>query len=442
MTLLARSLKITNFRCFRDAAITLHPRLTVVVADNGMGKTALLDALATCLAEYTDSLLGIQSSPGLLPSDVRAAAEGDGSTHLSMTADLSGAPVEWALSRKSATSPMRRGPKQLKAMRDAAVIAKQRVADADAALPIFAYYQSTRFAHSTYFGQKYIGTGKPLEGRLVGYTDYLTPLLDAARFNDWYAARWRAVAKRASPGIGVGQDPLAQLSSVRSAVSTVLEPTGWSVIDWDDARGCVVVEHAVRGRLPLSWLSSGIRSMVALTADLAHRCASLNPQLREDAAAKTPGVVLIDEVDLHLHPSWQQRVVELLQSAFGAMQIVVTTHSPQVLSTVYADSVRIVRHHGGDSTVEPVTFQTRGVESADVLAQIMGVDSTPRVKEAQDLQRFRNLIESGEAESAEGVALRQSLLQHFGEHHPLMLDCARLERFVAFKRKQKPGGAN
>jgi predicted ATP-binding protein involved in virulence len=182
--------------------------------------------------------------------------------------------------------------------------------------------------------------------------------------------------------------------------------------------------------------------MVALTADLAHRCASLNPDLREDAAAKTPGIVLIDEVDLHLHPSWQQRVVELLQSAFGAMQIVVTTHSPQVLSTVYSESVRIVRHHDADSSVEPVTFQTRGVESADVLAQIMGVDATPHVKEARDLQRLRGLIESGEAETAEGLALRQSLLKHFGESHPLMLDCARLERFVAFKRKQKTGGVN
>ena len=63
-----------------------------------------------------------------------------------------------------------------------------------------------------------------------------------------------------------------------------------------------MVKHPKYGRLPLSALSDGVRNMIGLIADIAHRCARLNPHLSEDVARQTPGVLLIDEVDMHLHP--------------------------------------------------------------------------------------------------------------------------------------------
>ena len=440
MTLRAVRLHLKNFRCFQDTTVDFDPRLTVIVADNGMGKTALLDAIAIGMAEYVDELIDVRTSRGLLASDVRIANDRSGPAQLRMTVESDGRSVEWSLTRKPVKSRMGRGAKQLAAVRDLGAQCRDDAKKPDAILPIFVFYQSSRFAHSSYFEQKFRGTKPSPTGRLAGFADYLTPLSDAARFNEWYAIRWNAVAKRTAVGIGSGQDPLSQLSALRSAVATVLLPTGWSVIDWDDQRACVVVEHAQRGRLPLSWLSSGIRSMIALVADLAFRCASLNSDLGQDAAARTPGLVLIDEIDLHLHPSWQQRVVELLQAAFGSMQFVLTTHSPQVLSTVHSASVRIVKHLDDQSFLICPTFQTRGVVSADVLATIMGVDPIPHVKEAEDLHRFRGLIEDGHTERPEVAALRRRLLDHFGEQHPVMLDCARFERFVAFKHRRKSEG--
>lgn len=442
MTLRAKKLYLRNFRCFRDTTMELHERLTVIVADNGMGKTALLDAIAIGMAECVDALLGVRTSRGLLRSDVRTAIDGKQRTTVALTAAFDGQMAEWTLTRKSSQSPMRRGAKQLAGANAVAARLNELAKNVEATLPLFVYYQSSRFAHTSYFEEKFVRVKKSPSGRFVGFAEYLTPLSDASRFNRWYEAQWRGVHGRTADGRGTGTDPLAapQLSAVRNAVATVLKPTGWSLIDWDETRRCVVVEHKRRGTLPLSWLSSGIRSMIALVADLAYRCACLNPGLRGDAAKKTPGIVLIDEVDLHLHPSWQQRVVALLQSAFPSMQFVLTTHSPQVLSTVHAKSVRIVHHHDIESTVEPATFQTRGVESADVLANIMRVDPLPKVKEAVDLHRYRAMIEGGTSDSSDGVSLRQALVKHFGEQHPLMLDCARLERFVAFKRRQKSGG--
>jgi predicted ATP-binding protein involved in virulence len=78
------------------------------------------------------------------------------------------------------------------------------------------------------------------------------------------------------------------------------------------------------------------------------------------------------------------------------------------------------------------------VESADVLAAIMGVDPVPQVEEARWLSRYRALIEDGSAETQDARALRQKLMDHFGAHHPLILDCDRLIRFQAFKVHRAP----
>jgi predicted ATP-binding protein involved in virulence len=118
----------------------------------------------------------------------------------------------------------------------------------------------------------------------------------------------------------------------------------------------------------------------------------LNPRLSADAARETPGVLLNDEVDMHLHPRWQQLVIELLGNAFSALQVIVMTHSPHVLSTVDKDSIRVIRVRDGQGIVETPLLQTRGVESADVLASVMGVDPMPQIPEARDLKPSRTAL--------------------------------------------------
>jgi predicted ATP-binding protein involved in virulence len=141
---------------------------------------------------------------------------------------------------------------------------------------------------------------------------------------------------------------------------------------------------------------------------------------------------------MHLHPRWQQLVVGLLQSAFPAMQMVFTTHSPQVLSTVRNESIRVVTLLNGEGIFKTPEYQTRGVESADVLSAIMGVNPVPLVEEARWLNDYRALIEIGNQDTPEAHKFRSNLESHFGANHPLILDCDRLIRFQAFKHRQSP----
>ncbi len=116
--------------------------------------------------------------------------------------------------------------------------------------------------------------------------------------------------------------------------------------------------------LGLHQLSDGVQCMLSLSGDLAARCAVLNPQYGPDAPARTPGIVLIDEIDLHLHPAWQQRVLGDLQRAFPMVQFIVTTHSPQVLTTVRREHIRFLTTDGTVTIPEDGTY---GAKSSRVL---------------------------------------------------------------------------
>ncbi|MGH9765374.1 MAG: AAA family ATPase, partial [Blastocatellia bacterium] len=98
--------------------------------------------------------------------------------------------------------------------------------------------------------------------------------------------------------------------------------------------GAVIVEIESQGKQPFNNLSDGQRSMLALVGDIAQKAVTLNPHLGPNALEETPGAVLIDELDLHLHPKWQRRIVEDLRRTFPKIQFVATTHSPFLIQSL------------------------------------------------------------------------------------------------------------
>jgi len=164
-------------------------------------------------------------------------------------------------------------------------------------------------------------------------------------------------------------------------------------------------------------LSDGLRNVVSMIADIAFRCIKLNPSLGEQAALKTPGVVLIDEVDMFLHPSWQQRVIQALQRAFPEVQFIVTTHSPQVLTTVPSECVRIL--DGGKVFASPDGNQ--GAESSRLLKSIFSVDPRPASDPvSQLLMKYLKKIYHDKWDDADVNEIRMQLDKHFGGEEPAL----------------------
>ena len=150
---------------------------------------------------------------------------------------------------------------------------------------------------------------------------------------------------------------------------------------------------------------------------MARRLVTLNPEADEPLHGH--GIVIIDEIELHLHPKWQQDILLGLQDTFPGIQFIVTTHSPQVLSTVDNKCIRqICLDESGEPIIKVPELQTKGIRSSDILEQIMGTFSIPRIVEAQWLSDYSALILEGEWGSEAGIKLFKSVIDHFGENHP------------------------
>jgi len=205
-------------------------------------------------------------------------------------------------------------------------------------------------------------------------------------------------------------------------------------------------------------LSQGEKSLLSLIGDLTRRLVMLNPS--RDNPLDGDGIVLIDEIDLHLHPAWQQTVILNLQATFPNIQFILTTHSPQVLSTVNSNSIRVLKSQdrkiradwGGDVNnssiinddivvfepsiyVETPVFQTKGVMSADILSRIMGIDPVPLTIEAGWITKYLSFIESDMSDTVEAIELWEKIISHFGELHPVVLECNSALRLKELKKK-------
>jgi predicted ATP-binding protein involved in virulence len=445
-------IEVQNYRIFEACTLALDPHLTVLVAENGQGKTALLDAIAMSLGPVVDVLSDTRQWQGISVDDVRldpaALMAPQLPTWIKAEGALDGQRLHWEVWRASAQERTRTTTKLLQPLRDTAQALRARLDrfagnprdTAAPSLPVLAHYGTGRlWAEERLTQRRQRQAPSPL-GRLAGYEGALSPSSSFKTFAAWYGQQMEALRAPGAAAIPTHERPERLLAAVNEAVRVVLAPAGWEALDWDLGARRLMVTHPAQGRLPLSWLSDGVRSMIALVADLAHRCVRLNPQWSDKAPQMTEGVVLVDEIDMHLHPGWQQVVMGLLQAAFPRVQWVVTTQSPQVLSTVKVSSVRVLRLRDGEVSVEQPRFQTRGAASANVMGVIMGIDPIPPVPEAAQVSRYRALIEDGLGESNEALALREALLEHFGEHHPVMLDCARLLRFQQLRLRRQPAG--
>lgn len=460
-----QTLRLRDYRCFESIDIDFHPQLTVLVASNGAGKTSILDAVAVAFGPYVGAFdEGVGKH--FLPSDIRLSRvrdtassemeyapkgvrlEATGCVPGSLLAELVGddSPCMW---RRNLVGPIKakttiRDAKELiaygKRQQEAV-----RTPGANVTLPLLAYYGTGRL-----WQQKKLTDAKlPRTSRTIGYSDCLDPASSYKSLVAWFRYWSTNALKGQLDANKAGREYVSTefdhyIQSVSGAVNTCLAPAGWKDIAYSLSREELVAHHNEYGELPVELLSDGIRNMIGMVADIAFRATKLNPQFANDAAKETPGVVLVDEVDMHLHPEWQQVVLQSLATAFPHMQFIVTTHSPQVLSTVPAASIRILGQRWNSETEKYESFvavpdqQTQGAASADILATVMGTDPIPDVEPARQLSQYKALIQQHIGSGENVQDLRATLERHFGAHHPALLECDRLIRLQNFKRHLSP----
>ena len=205
------------------------------------------------------------------------------------------------------------------------------------------------------------------------------------------------------------------IKAVAAAVDGVLAHSGWKNLRFSFSHRNLVMNHADGSVLEISQLSDGIRSMIAMAADIAHRAVRLNSFLGLEAVVKTPGIVLIDEVELHLHPAWQQVALDNLLATFPGIQFIVTTHSPQVISSVPDGCIRII----DNGQVFTAPKGTQGAEASRILKRIFGTELRPPENEnTKLLNAYMDAVFADKWAEPEVLSMRQRLDEIFSDEEP------------------------
>lgn len=396
-------LTVTGFRCFERAEFAFQPQFNLIVGENGSGKTSLLEALSVAAGAW---LLGIRGydSRNIGEDDVRMVPIQSGQEVTFEEAELTavkaqeGKPDTRHLLNGKRYDPIWTRSRRGKAGRTTRVYAKYMTAHSemtaaqvrkgqDVLLPLISYYGTGRLWNFPRELRPELKSPARKNGqsRFEGYRNSVDGRCTPVEFAKWLQRQaWIEFQEKQETEVSI---------AVRKAVISCLD--GGRRIWFSAKHGQVLVDIEGHGILPFENLSDGQRNIVAMIGDIAIKMATLNPHLGGAALTETPGIVLIDELDLHLHPRWQRRVVGDLKRTFPKIQFFCTTHSPQIIGEVPRQEIMLVTPEGGGEV--PVGL---GADSNWILKHVMG--SQERNEEAQKLiDAVDDALDEGEMIEAE-----------------------------------------
>lgn len=440
-------LELSSFRGFAALDLALHEHMTVLIGLNGSGKSSVLRALSIAAGSW---FLGLRDAPavGIAPEDMRtvlrvdgglASLEPSGTARVEAEGEVQGQRGRWARTRATMRGHT--------TTRDAAFVKQLGIAAQDALsagepvdLPVVAMYGTGRL-----WLRKRRSGGAPERfaraSRTSAYRGALDVEQDPARLEAWL--RWRTMAQvqdrargfsvmrdqiqrsahlgarnaglaAAYTGLTTGHAGSAEdLDAVLQAAAAAVDGVAVLVYDLDLDR--LMVGFDDQQWIPFDLLADGMRSLLALVMDLAWRCVRLNPHLGVAAPAEARGVVLIDEIDLHLHPTWQREVLGALRRTFPNLQFVVSTHSPIVVGTAEPAWMRVLSLDAQGQAKVVVPDGSRGWDTNRVLKHLMGTAARPP-REHDLVEDVRRAVDAGDAAAArESLTTLESIV---GTHDP------------------------
>jgi predicted ATP-binding protein involved in virulence len=358
-------LNLVNFRGFKKEEIKFHPEATLFIGVNGAGKTTCLDAIVIFLSHLISA---IRQKRGTLQIKLKDISIGKKNSALHFTT----AEPEFVWTSVKHAHPSEQGTSQIVGISDYSFVdyKKSLLQNLDtngyqSNIPVFAFYSTNRAVLDIPLRIR-----KKHEFQLLeAYDGALQSAVNFRSFFEWFRNREDLeneikIAAYDSKIDLLITDP--QLEAVRKAIQIFIPGFSELKVKRNPLRMIVKKEGK---ELEIGQLSDGEKCTLALVGDLARRLSISNPSSKNPLEGE--GIVLIDEIELHLHPKWQRDLVGNLRSAFPNVQFILTTHSPQAVGELPHECIRLLSKDemGNLSCITP--NQTLGLTTNEILEEIM-----------------------------------------------------------------------
>ena len=385
------SAKIRNFRGIEEWNITFKPGFNLIKGVNGRGKTSVLEAIAVGLGGFVAGMEGVSTrhfSKEEIRQEYSTVADGSYNkrsiipTEVTLKANVDGKIYEWMRGRKDINIS-----RSTICPRDICKKAEWMANEENKELPILAYLGAGRVWSQK--KEKVENVFRKQYFRTVGYTDALHDASNIKLLLNWCVKMEQVAWQK--------ERKISEYEAVKKAVSDFMqymEPETKCKVFYDKQYEELMYTKK-NEVLPIRSLSAGYQSLVWMVFDIAYRMAVLNPFMKEDIAM-TSGVVLIDEIDMHLHPKWQWNIINALQKVFPNVQFIAATHSPILFASakdiwlidVDGDEIEYSHsHYGIDINTSLNAYQETIEMPADVKRKVTAF------YDAMDAEKYEDALE-------------------------------------------------
>jgi predicted ATP-binding protein involved in virulence len=418
-------LMLQNFRCFEEFRVQFHPLLTVFVSENGGGKTTILEAINISCSRLATKLIR-RDGKSITNNDFHIK------NHKPSSVVAIALSIEYQ-NKNYSLFTLKGGGNSGKKKMYLNINIDETLSDSfNLVIDKIIKLESENLKYQLPL-IRYYGTNRVFLEEVARRTDFRKQFTRFEAFEGAFGAvsNFRAIYERFDyferlehEGQRERKDfdyELRELQVVREAVRSMLP--GFENPRTELKPLQFVIDQKLKNgeiqKLRLSQLSDGFRTMLALTIDLALRMSQANPfsetglnPLHQEA------IIIIDEIDLHLHPIWQQRILGDLRRTFPQTQFIVSTHSPQVLTTVPAESIRII-----DDNKVYTPSGTEGAESNRILKRIFQVDPRPQNNSAtKELVEYLRLVHEDKWDDPRAKKLRKILNKRYNGEEPALYE--------------------
>lgn len=379
-----KEIHLTNFRCFEQLDIQLNDRLAVFLGVNGAGKTAILEAINVFFAEYYvanffrkgHEAAHEERDDNMFLKNMRIGSK---ECYMAMAIAFNSLPtINWNL---TFSLPDYGGygyfPSSEAINQWRLKFLAQSERNPSISLPLFAFYKSEKVKD---FNELNFKWEKVKFKQLWALKNVFRNDEDSFNnFLNWFdgetnyenSIRLEKNSEYRQPQLQILRQSIsAFLTQLNDAAFKDLRIKKVRKSDFDAFKNALIITKDGLD-IDVNQLSAGEKSVILLIADLAMRLTIANPSL--DNPLEGEGIVLIDEIDLHLHPQWQRTILPALLAIFPKCQFIVTTHSPLVISNVARESIFIL----DNGKLVKNTPRTMGRDYASILYNVFGVEERP-----------------------------------------------------------------